>query len=154
MLKILAHHTGAEGMAGGQALDILSENKSIPAADIETIHHLKTGALIRASVQLGGLAANCSDPVLKHLDLFATQLGLAFQLQDDLQDQLGNSKKTGKNPGQDAKHHKSTYTLSEGVAATEARIASAMTEINTILETLGNTVLLKTVCDTMISTRT
>lgn len=153
MIKVLARHTGAEGMVGGQALDILAENKSLTATDIEKIHHLKTGALIRACVQLAALAANCSESVVAQLDLFATQLGLAFQLQDDLQDQLGHSQKTGKNSGQDAKHHKSTYALSEGIAATEARIGNALTEIKNSLDRLENTAMLKTLCDRMINVK-
>ena len=150
MIAVLSHYAGASGMIGGQALDMLSENKAVSVDEIELIHQLKTGALIRASVALGALAAAATVETSQTLDNFATQLGLAFQLQDDLQDVIGDAKTLGKNTGQDAKHHKSTYALTEGVEATKARIQQLKQSMKTILQPIEKSELLMMLCEKLI----
>lgn len=109
-VKTLAEAIGAMGMVGGQMLDIEAENKKIPLNELEDLHRLKTGALIRASIRLGALAAGCLDHVLlKQLDRFGDLIGLAFQVQDDLLDVESTTEVLGKRAGADEALHKSTY---------------------------------------------
>lgn len=152
LIQTLALHSGGLGMIAGQSLDLLAEGKQLPIQALEQIHHLKTGALIRASVLMGALGAGCSDThTLEVLDQFATRLGLAFQLQDDLLDITGNSKDLGKNTGQDIKHQKATYAILFGIEATENHIKTLMQEAIARLQSLPqDTTLLKALCDYLI----
>ena len=87
MINTLAKASGSRGMAGGQSLDLLAANRFIDQDQVARIHQLKTGALIIASVQLGALAApNCDPELFDQLSDFAAQLGLAYQIQDDIFD--------------------------------------------------------------------
>src|SRR3990167_4018014 len=93
IIQVVATHAGLSGIAAGQSLDLLAEGKKLSACELEHIHHLKTGALISASVTIGALGAGCeNESILKTLDQFSNRIGLAFQLQDDLLDVTGNSK--------------------------------------------------------------
>lgn len=111
MISTLAAAIGADGMCLGQALDLAAEGQQVSAARLETIHRHKTGALIRAAVRMGALAAGeCIRPaLLGYLDRFAAAIGLAFQIQDDILDVVGDSQTTGKQQGTDQKLGKSTY---------------------------------------------
>jgi geranylgeranyl pyrophosphate synthase len=86
MIPVLAKACSSFGMAGGQAIDLESIGKQMSLAQLENMHNLKTGALIRASVKLGAIAANCNQQQLGILDNYAKCLGLAFQIQDDILD--------------------------------------------------------------------
>lgn len=149
MIRSLALHSGTSGMIGGQSLDLLAEGKNISANDLLHIHTLKTAALIRASIALGALGAGCDNAkTLDTLDQFALRLGLAFQLQDDFLDVSGNSKKLGKNTGQDVKQHKATYAILFGVEETRHRVQTLTQEAIVILNSLPhNTVFLKMLCE-------
>lgn len=151
MAECLSLQAGASGMVGGQALDILSENKIITTDAIHTIHVLKTGALIRASVLLGAFAANLNADLCEKLDFFATKLGLAFQLQDDLRDATLDAKTLGKNTGQDVKHQKSTYLTQESIAATRERIHTIKNEMRDLLQGIEKTEMLQALCEEMVS---
>ncbi|RLM27749.1 (2E,6E)-farnesyl diphosphate synthase [Brenneria alni] len=110
MLSELAQASGVAGMCGGQALDLAAEGHQVDLAALEQIHRHKTGALIRAAVRLGALAAG--DPgraALPCLDRYANAIGLAFQVQDDILDVVGDSATTGKRQGADQQLGKSTY---------------------------------------------
>ena len=113
MVTTLAEAAGLTGMCGGQALDIEatgSNGKNITATQLEQIHRLKTGALLRAAVRLGALCGNdVSDEVLTQLDEFASAIGLAFQVQDDILDVIGDTQTLGKTKGADADLSKATY---------------------------------------------
>lgn len=110
MLKALANASGSIGMAGGQMLDLQSEGKQITIAQLESVHQLKTGALFRTAVRLGALSAGCNDTnKLSLLDQFAKQIGLAFQIQDDILDIESSTDVLGKTAGADAAHKKATY---------------------------------------------
>ncbi len=123
MLKTLAHASGSLGMAGGQCLDLESEGKTLNLESLENIHRLKTGALIRASVRLGALTAGCEDEdVLMLLDEFAAYLGLAFQIQDDVLDVIGDTEQIGKLTGSDANLEKNTYPALLGLDEAKAQI--------------------------------
>jgi len=150
MVKLLSITSGSEGMIAGQVLDILGEHQNHSAADIQKMHSLKTGQLIRASVLLGAYAANACDADCKKLNQFALKLGIAFQLQDDLQDLLGDPKVLGKNTQQDSKLGKSSFAIIEGVAKTQRCITEAMAEAMEIIALFENNAQLKMVCDRMI----
>lgn len=110
MITTLAEASGTTGMAAGQALDLESEGQSINLQQLEDLHSLKTGKLIRASVRLGALSAGCNDSkILNQLDVFATNIGIAFQVQDDILDVIGDTKVIGKQSGADAALNKATY---------------------------------------------
>ncbi|MEO5629743.1 MAG: farnesyl diphosphate synthase [Thermomonas sp.] len=129
MLAALAVASGTAGMCGGQALDIDATGTAISLADLEHLHALKTGALLRASVRLGALAAGADAASLDTLDRYADALGLAFQIRDDLLDVEGDSASLGKTAGKDALQDKATFPALIGIGASRARLqqlASAM----------------------------
>lgn len=110
MVKRLAKASGAYGMAGGQAIDLESVGKKLDIDALQSMHKLKTGALIRASVVLGALAANdCEEDTLKHLERYADCIGLAFQVQDDVLDVIADTETLGKTQGADIALNKPTY---------------------------------------------
>ncbi|NIH11828.1 MAG: (2E,6E)-farnesyl diphosphate synthase [Serratia symbiotica] len=110
MVSELAAASGVAGMCGGQSMDLDAEGKQIGLAALEQIHRHKTGALIRAAIRLGALAAGSSGwAALPLLDRYAAAIGLAFQVQDDILDVIGETEKIGKRQGADQQHRKSTY---------------------------------------------
>lgn len=160
MLRELAVAAGARGMCGGQALDIdaappagrqsattpdadaapLGAPAPLPAVDIayvERLHALKTGALLRASVRLGALAAGVDAGTLARLDAFADALGLAFQVRDDLLDIEGDSAELGKTAGKDVAQAKATFPALLGVEASRARLHALATLMREALAPFG-----------------
>jgi farnesyl diphosphate synthase len=123
MLSALGHACGAEGMAGGQALDLTAVGRPLTVAELEHMHACKTGALIRASVQLGALTADADARALETLDRYATAVGLAFQVRDDILDVEGESAVIGKTAGKDAAAGKPTFPSIIGLDASRARLA-------------------------------
>jgi len=123
-LQTLTHASGAAGMCGGQALDLDAEGKQVQLAELERIHRHKTGALIRAAVRMGALTAGeRGRDVLPILDQYAECIGLAFQVQDDILDVVGDTATLGKRQGADQQLGKSTYPALLGLeqARTKAR---------------------------------
>jgi len=114
-LATLAAATGAAGMCGGQALDMAGTGAALALQDLERLHALKTGALIRAAVRLGALAGDKDPARLASLDDFAAALGLAFQIRDDLLDIEASSEQLGKTAGKDQAQAKSTYPALLGI---------------------------------------
>lgn len=110
MVRILAQASGAAGMAGGQALDLSATGQTLSLEELKTMHEHKTGALIRASVQLGALSATPSDPqTLAALDIYARNIGLSFQIKDDILDIESDTQTLGKQQGADIHLNKATY---------------------------------------------
>ena len=110
MVDILSKATGPFGMAGGQAIDLNSSEATCTESILTTMHQLKTGALIAASVQLGALAADVNNPyTLSLLNDFGMTLGLAFQITDDILDGTSESQILGKTVGSDRRNEKPTY---------------------------------------------
>jgi farnesyl diphosphate synthase len=123
MLRVLADASGAAGMAGGQALDLDAIGQRLDEPSLVDMHTRKTGALIRSAVRMGALAAAASADVLARLDEFATALGLAFQIRDDILDVEGDEEKLGKTAGKDAEQHKPTYASLLGLETSRERLA-------------------------------
>jgi farnesyl diphosphate synthase len=123
MLRVLGDASGAAGMAGGQALDLDAVGQRLDEPALVDMHTRKTGALIRAAVRMGALAAAAPADVLAHLDQFATALGLAFQIRDDILDVEGDQDKLGKTAGKDAEQMKPTYASLLGLETSRERLA-------------------------------
>lgn len=113
----LAHAAGTEGMCGGQAIDLDSVGKVLALADLEQMHRMKTGALLRAAVRMGALAGAPSVADLDALDRYARAIGLAFQVVDDVLDVEATSEALGKTAGKDAEQGKPTYVSAIGLQA-------------------------------------
>ena len=111
----LLEASGIRGMVGGQWLDLEGEGRAVGLAGLRTIHRAKTGALIEASCRLGAVAAGATPPVVEALAGFGADLGLAFQVADDVLDATATSVQLGKTAGRDAALAKSTYVGELGV---------------------------------------
>lgn len=109
MIRSLAHASGSLGMVGGQAVDMASENLTLTVAQLESLHARKTGALILVTCQLAGIAANASEAVEHALERYGKCIGLAFQIQDDVLDQIADTATLGKTAGKDQAQNKSTF---------------------------------------------
>ncbi len=122
MCSVLATASGSLGMAGGQAVDLASVGQPIDLQALETMHRLKTGALIRASVRLGALAAdNASEDDCAALEHYAGCMGLAFQIRDDILDVESSTEILGKQQGADAALNKPTYPALLGLDESKQR---------------------------------
>lgn len=116
MIRILARAIGTGGMAGGQALDLEAVGRRLEVPALENMHRRKTGALIEASVLLGATAAGVAEPErLAALAIFGAEIGLAFQIQDDILDVEGDASLLGKSTGADAALAKPTYPSTVGL---------------------------------------
>ena len=124
MIRLLAHASGTQGMAGGQAMDLAAVGKVLERTQVEEMHARKTGALIRASVLIACTAA-AALPEAKRaaLERYGTAIGLSFQIVDDLLDVLGDPAVTGKAGGADALRGKPTFPAVAGIEAARARAA-------------------------------
>ena len=116
LVRVISKAVGFEGMVGGQALDLAAEHQALEADALQNIHRLKTGALIAASAEAGAICANASTAERQALVEFATAIGLAFQVTDDVLDVTGDSESLGKTAGKDIKAEKSTYVSALGLA--------------------------------------
>ena len=122
MLSLLTEASGAHGMAGGQAVDLASVGKQLTLAQLEHMHQLKTGALIRASVLLGGMCKrDISDNELKILHDYSLCIGLSFQIQDDILDVISDTETLGKPQGSDEEQEKPTFPAIIGLEESRRR---------------------------------
>ena len=120
MARELFEAGGVEGMVGGQWLDLEAEHRRLGLGDLMAVHRGKTGALIRASCVLGALAAEAPDERVAALAAFGDDIGLAFQIADDVLDLVGTSEELGKTAGRDQALAKSTYVEVLGVEGARA----------------------------------
>jgi len=122
MLRVLADAIGTRGMAGGQAIDLEAVKQTLSETELERMHRQKTGALIQASVLLGAISAGNTDVAQRAaLEKFGAEIGLAFQIQDDILDVEGNTDLLGKRAGADADRVKPTYPSVLGLEKARAR---------------------------------
>ena len=143
-VRTLAAAAGPSGMVGGQAIDLaaagLVRDRAAPVASqaaLEDMHRRKTGALIRAAVVLGGISVGAPDPMLEALDAYARDLGLAFQIIDDVLDVEGSKDVLGKTAGKDAAAGKLTYPALLGVATSRQRAAESVERAKAALDRAG-----------------
>ncbi|MFV9066622.1 (2E,6E)-farnesyl diphosphate synthase [Serratia fonticola] len=138
MISELAKASGVAGMCGGQSLDLEAEGKQIDLQALEQIHRHKTGALIRAAVRLGALAAGEPGRAALHeLDRYAAAIGLAFQVQDDILDVVGETEKIGKRQGSDQQLGKSTYPALLGLDSAKLKAWDLYQEALASLDSLA-----------------
>lgn len=138
LVQLLAEGSGTAGMAGGQAIDLAAKGKALSAAEVEVMHARKTGALIRASVLMAACCCPDLPPgVLRALDQYATDIGLAFQIQDDLLDVEGDARLLGKATGADQANDKPTYPAILGVAASRQRMHELHERAHASLQIIG-----------------
>lgn len=141
MLSTLARASGSLGMAGGQAIDLANVGRSITQSELEQMHSLKTGALIRAAAALGGLSCpDLTDNDLQRLDRYAARLGLAFQVIDDVLDCEADTATLGKTAGKDADNNKPTYVKFMGLSAARQYAETLVAEALETLEPFGSRV--------------
>ncbi len=128
IVKVLMQAAGAGGMIGGQLMDLAAEGSALSRDALDAIHAAKTGALISASVRIGGIAASVDEAGLDALDKYGESIGLAFQIMDDVLDVVGSSDQLGKTAGRDAKLGKSTYPGLLGVDGALERASSLVSD--------------------------
>ena len=124
IVKVLMQGAGAGGMIGGQLRDLAGEGLSLSREDLDAIHRSKTGALIAASVKIGGIAANAASASLEAFGRYGESIGLAFQIMDDVLDVTSSTDRLGKTAGRDVELGKSTYPALLGVDGAVSRAAS------------------------------
>lgn len=121
-LSLFAKKSGVEGMIGGQTADIEAENMggSVTEEQLLFIHEHKTAALIQSAMMVGAILAGASDADIKKIEGIGYDIGIAFQIQDDILDVTGDAAKLGKSIGSDEKNHKVTYVTLKGLAQAQA----------------------------------
>ena len=139
MLRLLAHAAGSAGMCGGQAIDLDSVGVSLTLEQLEQMHQLKTGALLRAAVILGALAGKDLDQDdMTALNTYARAIGLAFQVVDDVLDATADSATLGKTAGKDAADNKPTYVSILGLESSRALAQTLRLDAHAALAPFGD----------------
>jgi geranylgeranyl pyrophosphate synthase len=137
VVRRLMRASGAEGMVGGQLLDLDAEGRSIDLEGLEAIHRGKTGSLIAASVVAGGMVAGAGAGHVAALEAFGDQVGLAFQIADDILDLTATSEALGKTAGRDLALSKSTYPSLLGLDGARERAAALVERAGAGLHAAG-----------------
>lgn len=149
LLAEIARASGTpHGMVAGQACDLEAESREVSPTELEQIHRLKTGALIIAAARCAAIIADASETELEAVTHYAAQLGLLFQITDDLLDMSATAETLGKTPGKDQRSQKATYPALYGVEATQKHLAAAHETACSSLEGIPqSTALLRTIAD-------
>ena len=134
-LSVLAKKAGVHGMIGGQTADIEAENQADPITEEQLlfIHRHKTAALIQAAMMVGAILAGADGEQVEALEKCADNIGVAFQIQDDILDVVGDSEELGKPVGSDEENHKQTYVTLKGLEKSKEAVASLSEEAVSIL---------------------
>ena len=137
-LLTLARKTGIFGMIGGQSVDVQMDGKALDDGQLSFIYALKTGALLEASLMVGALLAGAGEDTVRELEQIGREVGLAFQIRDDILYVTGDEKTLGKPVGSDAKNEKTTYVVLHGLEASQEKAEqltqSALRRIDTLAE--------------------
>lgn len=135
-LSVLAVKAGARGMIGGQAVDVTAEKlqSDITERELVFIHEHKTAALIQAAMMIGAILAGASGSQVAEIEKCAYNIGIAFQIQDDILDVTGDSRELGKPVGSDAQNHKQTYVTLKGLEAAGSQVEALSREAAAILD--------------------
>lgn len=137
VIKEMSHAAGAEGMVGGQVIDLESEGKKINMDTLRKMHSAKTGALFCAAIRSGAILGGATDKQLADLTQYARQFGLAFQITDDILDVTGDEASIGKPVGSDEKNHKSTYVTLGSLESARELAQTAVDEAKKALADFG-----------------
>lgn len=137
LVKLLSKSVGFDGMVGGQAMDIAAEGKSLDVSALKEVHLRKTGALIEASVLAGAICGEANAEQIEALGRFSRNIGLAFQVMDDVLDVTASSETLGKTAGKDIAADKSTYVACMGVDAASAYANDLLNEALALLYPFG-----------------
>ena len=122
-LQVLAQKTGIYGMLGGQCADVQAAGNAVDAEQLDFIYRLKTGALIEASMMIGAILAGAPDAECKRMEQATADIGLAFQIQDDILDVISSREELGKPTGSDERNQKTTYVTAHGMETAKAEVA-------------------------------
>ena len=136
-ISVMAKSSGCNGMIGGQVVDIECEGRNIDIDELRYIHSLKTGAIIRSSAVIGAILGGADDDSIGKIDEFARNLGIAFQIRDDVLDVVGDAEKLGKPIGSDAENDKNTYVKLLGIEKSEELVDEYSSKAVAILESFG-----------------
>jgi geranylgeranyl pyrophosphate synthase len=138
LVKTLAAAAGTRGMVAGQFIDLRMERHTPALELLEAIHSLKTGALIRAAITMGAIAAGANSEQLQALDRYGQTIGLAFQVKDDLLDIEGSTEILGKQQGSDISNSKMTYPSLLGLDGTRDKLQQLLQHAQQSLQNFGN----------------
>jgi len=138
VVREMSFSAGPNGMVGGQAIDLLSENKRIDMKTLTQMHEAKTGALFCAAIRSGAILANATVREVDALTIYAKKFGLAFQITDDILDVIGSAEKIGKPVGSDERNHKSTYVTLTSLAEAKKMAAEAVEDALHALDIFGS----------------
>jgi geranylgeranyl diphosphate synthase, type II len=137
IIQLLASASGYQGMVGGQMLDLMAEGRKVTLKELETIHRLKTGALLTAALGAGAVIGGGNRHEISLLTEYGARFGLAFQVTDDLLDVTGEAAEMGKSPGMDEKRQKATYPALVGLEESRAWARRLVDEAVASLEIFG-----------------
>lgn len=157
LIHVLAQRSGAQGMIGGQVMDIESSLKSIDLESLQLLHRLKTGALLSAAIEFGGILGEANHSQIQILQHFGQEIGLAFQIHDDILDVTHSDLKHGKSTGSDVLNHKTTFATLLGIdksrEVAHTLLTSALDKLKSLtvdtsmLEEFTKSILAKKDCD-------
>jgi len=151
-IKVLSKAAGFDGMVGGQVMDLKYEGLKIPIEKLNELHRLKTGALICAAVQIGCIVAGVTEGELfDNATTYALNIGVGFQIKDDILDVEGDTEKLGKSVGRDAKSNKSTYVTFYGIGGAKKKLNEATAEAKKSLESIPNNEFLNYLTDFLLN---
>ena len=137
LVEVLAKSAGMSGMIGGQVVDMLSEGKQVNAATLDYIHRHKTGALFTCCIRSGAIMGGASLEEMRRLTVFAQNMGLAFQIVDDILDITGDETALGKKTGADQNKQKATYPALYGLKAAEEKAQSLLVDAEADMKYFG-----------------
>lgn len=151
IIEEFAQYTGVEGMVGGQVVDFKADQGSASLDELLYIHTHKTGDLIVFCIRLGAILAGATDVQLERLTEFGRKIGLAFQIQDDILDIVGDTVKLGKKVGSDENNNKVTYPYFKGIEASKLEVQELTNTAKTAIKDIGiNTDILYSLADFLI----
>src|SRR5437660_1160689 len=139
-----------EGMVAGQALDLDAESRDVTKEELDRIHHRKTGALIRAAARCGAIIAGANENDLKAITEYGGNLGLLFQITDDLLDVTATAEDLGKTPGKDARSRKATFPALYGIEATRAQLEIVHRAASMALDQIAKSTLLRSIAESIL----
>ena len=136
-MRVLARKAGIYGMIGGQVVDVKESGHQIDEEVLDFIFRLKTGALIESAMMIGAILAGASKEDVKSMQKVAGKIGMAFQIQDDILDVIGDSRELGKATGSDAQNHKQTYVTLHGLEESGREVERLTGEAVAILDSFS-----------------